>query len=358
MILVTGGAGFVGSNLAIRLKEEFPNELVTALDNLNRRGSELNLSRLKSGDVEFIHGDVRNPTDLDLPDVKWIIECSAEPSVMAGRDGNTEYLVHTNLLGTYNCIEVARRQRASMIFLSTSRVYPVAPLRQLLLSKHNQTAMSRFQLAEIQEFSGVSSEGIDENFPLTGPRTLYGATKLASELLLTEYADIFELPIVINRCGVLTGPWQMGKVDQGVVVLWMARHIFGGELSYIGYGGSGMQVRDMLHVQDLADLVCLQIKNISVYQGKIYNVGGGTEISVSLQELTAWCEKLTGNSISITPEKKERPGDVPWFITDSRKIRQESGWKPQRNLENILSEIYHWIIEHQELLRPVLSQKC
>ena len=104
-------------------------------------------------------------------------------------------------------------------------------------------------------------------------------------MLIAEYVDTFDLDIVINRCGVLTGPWQMGKVDQGVVVLWLVRHFFGGNLSYIGFGGSGKQVRDLLHVADLADLVILQLQNIKQHRGQIYNVGGGRK-EHNLQELT------------------------------------------------------------------------
>ncbi|HIN48273.1 MAG TPA: NAD-dependent epimerase/dehydratase family protein, partial [Deltaproteobacteria bacterium] len=105
-ILVTGGAGFVGSHLALALKEKFSSSKVIALDNLKRRGSELNLSRLSQGGVEFLHGDVRNPGDLGFMELDWIIECSAEPSALAGRFGDTDYLVHTNLLGTYHSLEL------------------------------------------------------------------------------------------------------------------------------------------------------------------------------------------------------------------------------------------------------------
>ena len=350
MILITGGAGFVGSSLALRLKREFPERAITSLDNLKRRGSELNLPRLKDAGVEFVLGDVRQPDDLDLPGVEWIIECSAEPSALAGQDGAIDYLVHTNLLGTYHCLELARRSRAGMIFLSTSRVYPIGKIRQLRFGK----AGTRFELEESQEVSGVSRLGIAEGFPLDGARTLYGTTKLASELLITEYAESFELPMIINRCGVLTGPWQMGKVDQGVVVLWMARHLFGGELSYIGYQGSGFQVRDILHVEDLADLICLQLSDATPFRAGTFNVGGGAEISVSLRELTDWCYRLTGNSISIRAEAEERPGDVPWFITDSSRIRDLCGWQPRRGVEAIMTEIYEWENIHQAKLRPIL----
>ena len=351
MILITGGAGFVGSSLALRLKQAFPGKKLVTFDNLKRRGSELNLSRLRDAGVEFIHGDIRQPGDLDVGKVEWIIECSAEPSALAGVDGSTDYLVHTNLLGTYHCLELARKHHAGMIFLSTSRVYPLRKIQEL-----NYRALStRFELENQQQIPGVSPMGISEDFPLDGARTLYGTTKLASELLIAEYIENFGLPIIINRCGVLTGPWQMGKVDQGVVVLWMAKHFFGGKLSYIGFEGKGLQVRDMLHVEDLADLIEMQLHRSEHFSGEIFNVGGGVELSSSLLELTEWCEKLTGQSIPIQSDPETRPGDIPWFITDSRRIQNHSGWKPKRSLESIFEEIHLWIHSNQDQLRSVIS---
>jgi len=351
LILITGGAGFVGSHLALRLKKEFPEKQVVAFDNLKRRGSELNLTRLRESGVEFVHGDIRQPGDLDFKNVEWILECSAEPSALAGIDGATDYLVHTNLLGTYHCLELSRKNNAGMIFLSTSRVYPVKKIQELQYRSGN----TRFELEGKQELPGVSSMGISEDFPLEGARTLYGTTKLASELMIAEYAENFGLSMIINRCGVLTGPWQMGKVDQGVVVLWMAKHLFGGNLSYIGYEGSGFQVRDMLHIEDLGDLIELQLNQPEHYHGGTFNVGGGIEISTSLLELTEWCEKITGKSILIQRKPEARPGDVPWFITDSTLIQNHCGWKPKRNLETILKEIHHWMDSYQDQLRPILS---
>jgi CDP-paratose 2-epimerase len=243
--LITGGAGFVGSALGLGLAQRYPDWQITALDNLKRRGSELNLPRLKQAGIQFIHGDVRNTEDLDpvalQPDL--ILECSAEPSVLAGY-ASPGYVLQTNLVGTVNCLELARQTQADFIFLSTSRVYPIAYLNALEFTETE----TRFQLLEQQVLPGVSSQGISEEFPLNGARSLYGATKLASELLVAEYADAYGLRTVINRCGVLTGPWQMGKVDQGVFALWMAFHYFQRSLKYIGYGGTGKQVRDFLHV--------------------------------------------------------------------------------------------------------------
>ena len=350
-ILVTGGAGFVGSHMALSLKQTFGVCEVLALDNLKRRGSELNLPQLHEADILFVHGDVRNPADLQLSGIDWIIECSAEPSVLAGRGGDTDYLVHTNLLGTYNCLELARRCRAGMIFISTSRVYPVSPISQLPFKEDN----TRFVLEPGFSAKGVTSAGISEEFSLDGARTLYGTTKLASELLVQEYGETFSLPMVVNRCGVLTGPWQMGKIDQGVIVLWLARHFFGGELKYIGYKGSGKQVRDLLNVADLADLVILQMMNIDQHRGQTYNVGGGTENSVSLVELTKMCQELTNRKIPVNTEPMNREGDLPWFVTDTSKIRGASGWKPKRSVKRTLQEILKWLRENQEILQSILN---
>jgi CDP-paratose 2-epimerase len=350
-ILVTGGAGFVGSNLCLAFRRFWPEARIVALDNLRRRGSELNLPRLEGAGVEFVRGDVRRPEDLRFDAVDLVVECSAEPSVLAGRDGGTDYVVHTNLMGTYNCLELCRRTGAGMVFLSTSRVYPFGALGKLPM----ESVGTRFILPDDYSGQGISAKGVAESFPIDGARSLYGATKLASELLIAEYVEMFDLPIVINRCGVLTGPWQMGKVDQGVVVLWMARHVFGGALSYIGYGGEGKQVRDILHVQDLADLLKLQIEGLSQHKGAVCNVGGGLDVSVSLMELTQWCEQISGRRIEIGVEPEDRPGDIPWYVTDSTKVTEATGWRPQRGVEEILRDIYTWILENRNSLEPVLT---
>src|SRR6478735_4969199 len=249
-LLITGGAGFVGGNLLVSLASRHPDWEIVALDNLMRRGSELSLSRLREAGVEFIHGDVREPADLKAAGpFDAMVECSAEPSVLAGF-GDPSYSVQTNLVGAFNCLERARAEEAFVVFLSTSRVYPVAPQLQLKLEE----AETRFELSVTQPIAGAGPAGIAEDFPLAGARTLYGATKLSAELLIEEYADAFGLRAVIDRCGVIAGPWQMGKVDQGVFTHWLLAHRFGRGLDYIGFGGSGKQVRDLLHVDDLCDL--------------------------------------------------------------------------------------------------------
>ena len=239
-ILVTGGAGFVGSNLASFFKHDRPDATIVAFDNLRRRGSELALLRLRAAGVEFRHGDVRNAEDLaDAGDFDLMIECSAEPSVHAGYDASPAYVINTNLTGTINCLEAVRRCGAAMIFLSTSRVYPIAGLRALPLNIGGNIAGQRLVMGENAAGPGWSAAGIGTGFPMAGSRSIYGATKLASELMIEEYGAMYGLRAVVNRCGVLTGPWQMGKVDQGFMVLWAARHLFGGSLSYMGFGGTG-----------------------------------------------------------------------------------------------------------------------
>lgn len=351
-LLITGGAGFVGSNLAVSLAARHPEWEVLALDNLYRRGSELNLPRLEAAGVEFVKGDVREPGDLAaLPPLDAMVESSAEPSVMSGVDGDTSYLVHTNLTGAYNCLERARRDGAFVVFLSTSRVYPVE--RQLALRL--EEAPTRFELAAEQPQPGASAAGIAEDFPLAGARTLYGTTKLAAELLIEEYRAAFGLRAVVDRCGVVAGPWQMGKVDQGVFTHWVLSHRFGRPLRYIGFGGEGKQVRDLLHVEDLVDLVERQLLAPERWDGAVFNVGGGRECSLSLLETTEICRELTGNEVPIEPLAETRAGDVPVYISDCGRLYEFDEWRPRRGARRALADIDAWIAADEERIGQALD---
>ena len=350
-VLVTGGAGFIGANVAVALAGTHPDWTVVAVDNLKRRGSELNVPRLLAAGVRFAHADVRVGEDLEaLDEFDALVECSAEPSALAGVDGSPHYLVTSNLVGAFNCLEVARRHNAYVVFLSTSRVYPVAPLRDLVLEE----ADARYELSDEQPFTGASSAGISERFPLAGARTLYGSTKLAAELLIEEYRAAYGLRAVVDRCGVVAGPWQMGKVDQGVFTYWMLAHHFRRPLSYIGFGGNGKQVRDLMHVDDLVALLEDQLANPQRWDGTIVNVGGGREISLSLRETTKLCAEITGHEIEIGSTPQTRPGDVPIYISDCSRLSTLTDWRPTRDPRQILADIHGWICANESALRAML----
>jgi CDP-paratose 2-epimerase len=351
-IVVTGGAGFVGASLAVGLAHRHSDWQVVAFDNLRRRGSELNLLRLADAGVRFVHGDVRSAADLDAcGGADALIECSAEPSVLAGRSGDLDYLVQTNLVGAYNCFEFARRVSADVVFLSTSRVYPVGGLAALELEETE----TRFELSPRQSAPGASERGIAESFDLRGARSLYGATKLAAEILAADYADAFGLRVVVNRCGVIAGPWQFGTADQGVFVHWLLAHAFGWPLTYIGFGGTGKQVRDLLHVEDLLDLVEDQLTRPDAWRGATVNVGGGREFSLSLAETTAICRELTGNALEVRSVSEARPGDVPLYISDCRACHELTSWRPTRSPTAVLEDAFDWITANEVGVRRALA---
>ena len=351
-VLVTGGAGFVGGNLAVTLAARHPDWDLVAFDNLSRRGSDLNLPRLEAAGVEFIRGDVRVLSELlRLEPVDAVVECSAEPSALAGVDGDTSYVVETNLVGAYNCLELARRDGAQLVFLSTSRVYPYESLDSAGYSE----GATRFELMPDQDLPGISAEGVSESFPLDGARTLYGATKLAAELLITEFRGMFGIRTVVDRCGVIAGPWQMGKVDQGVFTYWLLAHHFGDELKYIGYGGVGKQVRDLLHVDDLADLIEDQLLRPEHWDGATVNVGGGSECSLSLLETTELCAELTGNRIGVGQASESRPGDVRIYLSDCTRLRGLTDWRPQRGPRRVLEDTLAWVTDNEHAVRATLT---
>lgn len=350
-VLVTGGAGFVGSTLSIAIKTAFPKADIWALDNLRRRGSELNLRRLNAAGVRFVHGDIRNREDLLFnSELDLIVECSAEPSAQAGYGGSPEYLIRTNIDGCFNCLDLARTKGAAFIFLSTSRVYPYGGLNRLRYHEEQ----SRFSLCEEQPLPGASKRGITESFPLTGPRSLYGMTKLAAELMIEEFSDAYGIEYVINRFGLLTGPWQMAKSDQGVIALWVAAHHFKRGLAYIGFGGTGKQVRDFLHIEDACDLIIDQLKHFELYAGKTLNAGGGLTNSLSLRETTALCEEITGNSIPMSSEAENRPADVRIYISDHSAATSLNGWSPRRDARTTLADIHGWLIREEHALKSIM----
>ena len=353
-ILITGGCGFIGSSLALDLTQR--GHAVMVLDNLSRRGSELILPQLLAQGVGFQHADIRNAEDVDKlkADFNCLIECSAEPSVMSGAEGEeARYLLNVNLHGALNIFEWARQRKVPVIFLSSSRVYPYDRLNAC---QFRETA-TRFEF--VDGCPGVSADGVSVNMPLEGVRSLYGASKLAAEFILKEYAVQYSLPAIINRCGVVAGPWQMARADQGIFTFWMARHYFKIPLEYFGFGGNGHQVRDLLHVQDLADLVARQVTALiekpSDFPGSIYNAGGSSRSTLSLKETTALCRQITGHDVPVTARITDRPLDMRWYVTDNGDTAKTFGWAPVRSPQDTLQDIFTWINTHETTLKGLLS---
>lgn len=349
-VLITGGCGFIGSNLAVSLLAH--GYSVTCLDNFSRKGSEILAGRVEQAGCRVVRGDVRCMEDLNrLPRADILIECSAEPSVLVGSKGDdARYLLNVNLLGALNCFEWVRERAGKIVFMSTSRVYPIHRLHDA----HYDETPTRFQFADT--LPGVTVEGVSTQCPLNGVRSLYGAGKLAAEIILEEYAHAYDMPSVINRCGVIAGPWQLGKVDQGVFTYWLANHYFKRPLKYIGFGGAGKQVRDVLHVKSLCRLIELQLRELDSFRGKRFNVGGGLAGSLSLLEATDLCRQITGNTVPIEVEAAERPFDLPWYVTDNKEVCGRFDWTPEYTPQDILQETYAWLVGNEAVFSSVFNQ--
>ncbi|HEY3742694.1 MAG TPA: NAD-dependent epimerase/dehydratase family protein [Bryobacteraceae bacterium] len=346
--LITGICGFAGSRIAAVLRREFEGAAICGIDNFLRPGSETNRPRLKALGVDVRHGDVRLQSDWDmLPATDWLIDAAAEPSVLAGvNSGSTRQLIETNLGGTVEALEYAKRHSAGFILISTSRVYSIAPLASLPVVVKD----GAFTLDTAQPLPhGVSIHGVDDEFSTAPPISLYGSTKLASEALAAEYAFAFQLPGYINRCGVLSGAGQFGTAAQGIFAYWINAHLRRRGLRYIGFDGMGHQSRDVLHIDDLAALIARQIRNPRPGAAPLYTVGGGQERTMSLRQLTQWCEARFGH-LDVASDPKPRPYDIPWFVTDSRRVMEDFEWAPQWSLEQILDEIAEHAREHPQWL--------
>jgi CDP-paratose 2-epimerase len=336
-ILITGICGFVGSRLAAALQGLVANVEIAGIDNLLRPGSEGNRAKLAARGIRFVHGDVRMRSDMEtLPACDWVIDAAANPSVLAGIDGksNPRQLNEHNLAGTLNILEYCREKKAGLVLLSSSRVYSIRDLAWLPVIEH----AGAFRLEDGQSLpDGVSRSGISEQFPVRQPISLYGATKLASEVMAIEYGATFQFPVWINRCGVLAGAGQFGTAEQGLFSFWLHAHAKRLPLRYIGFGGFGHQVRDAFHPEDLASLVAMQMKRETPADA-IYNAGGGAENSVSIAQLTEWCDARFGRH-APTADPKPRPFDIPWVVMDSGRAAKDFGWTPKRTLPSILDEI-------------------
>jgi CDP-paratose 2-epimerase len=335
-ILISGVCGFVGSHIARYLIESREDVSIVGLDNFARQGSETNRLSLKQLGVRLFHGDIRMASDLEtLPLVDWVIDAAAQPSVLAGRDGKTSarQLLEHNLGGTINLLEYCRAAGAGFILLSTSRVYSIPVLSRLPLREES----SAYTLDQHRPRpDAVSPAGVTESFSTEAPISLYGATKLSSERLAQEYAAGFQVPVWINRCGVLAGAGQFGTAEQGIFSYWLHAHAARRTLKYLGFGGHGFQVRDALHPRDLARMVDYQLR--AAAPGRLMNVSGGQANAMSLAQLNQWCDQRFGPHQPLA-DGSERPYDIPWLILDSNNAIASTGWKPEITLPQILDEI-------------------
>ena len=335
-ILITGGCGFVGTNIILYLKEK--NFDVSSLDNLSKKGSKFNLGLLKRKNIKNYKIDISNYKLIEkLPKFNLIIDCCAEPAVEVSKADFTR-VIDTNLIGTLNILKKCKKDRSKLIFLSSSRVYPI----NLIKDKIN---FSNFN----KNFS--IDKKINEKESLNGPKTLYGATKLSSELFIEEFSYAFNLKYIINRCSVISGPLQFGKEDQGFVSLWVWRHMLNKKLKYIGYGGNGNQVRDVLHILDLCDLIFIQIKKFNKIYNKTFNVGGSKISNVSLKKLTKLCQIITKNKVDYIKIKKTSIYDIPYYISDNKFVSNTYNWKPNKKIFDVVKDLYLWILNNKKELK-------
>ena len=337
-ILITGGCGFVGSNIAIFLKKEIKKAKIFSLDNLSRSGSIINKNRLKRHKIPNLKINIEDYKKIiKLGKFNIIIDCCAEPAIEASKK-DPDRVFNTNLIGTFNILKKCVKDNANLFFLSSSRVYSIDHLRNIV---QNQNLNKPIKIKKL----------IDENFECQSASSLYGFTKLASEKLIKEIFFKTKLKYIINRFGVIAGPWQFGKQDQGFVSLWVAKHFLRKKLSYIGFGGKGNQVRDVIHIDDVCEIICLQIKKIKKIHNKTFNIGGGLKNSISLKNLTFKCQNLTMNKIKIKSVSKTSVFDVPYYVSNNQKFYKNYRWNPKRNVDQIIKDIYDWLAQNKMILK-------
>jgi CDP-paratose 2-epimerase len=349
-LLLTGACGFVGAALAGAWRAADPAVTIIGFDSLVRPGSERNRRRLGTLGVEFVHGDVRNAGDIEaLPSVDWVVDMAANPSVLAGVDGrvSSRQLIDHNLRGTLNLLEYCRRSNAGFILLSTSRVYSARALAALPVESTGEA----FRLDASCRINGLSALGLTEAFSTEPPLSLYGASKRASELLALEYGEAFGFPVWIDRAGVLAGAGQHARPDQGIFSYWIHRWQARQPLAYLGFDGTGQQVRDCLHPLDLLPLLRAQTRDPGDRsESRVFNVSGGAASACSLRQCSAWCADRFGAHEVRAAADSVRPYDAPWIVLDSASTARRWRWQPTMRREAIFEEIAMFAEAHPDWL--------
>ena len=336
-ILITGGAGFVGSNLANTLLSKGADVII--LDNLSRPGVERNLAWLQQthGNVRLTHiyADVRDFDAVTVAasraDVIYHLaaQVAVTTSVNQPRDD-----FEINALGTFNVLEAARHsgRKLAIIFTSTNKVY--GGMEDLQVDEGE----SRYQFHDFPE-------GISESRPLDF-HSPYGCSKGAADQYVHDYGRIYDLPTVVFRMSCIHGPRQFGTEDQG----WVAYFAIASQLGWpITIYGDGKQVRDILYIDDLVRAFELATANIKHTAGQIYNIGGGASNTIAVwREFGPLLQDLTGKE--ITPSYGSwRPGDQQIYVSDTRKAQRDLGWEPQISVREGISRLVEWIDKNREL---------
>ena len=335
-ILITGGCGFVGSNLALFLKKK--GFTVHTLDNLTRKGSTYNSNLLKKQKIKNYKINISNIKKIkSLPKYDLILDCCAEAAVEISKN-DFDKVINTNLIGTINILKKSKNDKSKIIFISSSRIYPLEEMNKII---KNKNLKSKIKISKM----------FSEKDKIIGPKTIYGLTKLCSEMLIEEFSYEYKLKYLINRCGVISGPLQFGKQDQGFVSLWIWRHLNKKKLSYIGYGGYGNQIRDVLHIDDLSELILLQIKNINKINNKLFTVGGSKTSYTSLSQLTKLCQKITGNKIKMGKVSKTSSYDIPYYLSDNTHVSNTYRWKPKRNINQVVMDTFLWLKKNKPIIK-------
>jgi CDP-paratose 2-epimerase len=348
-ILITGVCGFVGSALAGCLIERIEGIHVAGMDNLIRPGSETNRLRMERLGVEFVHGDLRSASDVaGIPACDWVIDAAANPSVLAGLTGagSSRRLFEHNLAAFGNVLEYCREHKAGLLLLSSSRVYSIPALAAIPLRVEEQGFTVDPEAALPR---GLTADGIGVDFSTAAPVSLYGATKLASEIMALEYGAAFDFPVWITRCGVLAGAGQFGTPAQGIFAFWVNAHLRRRPLRYIGFNGTGWQTRDAFHPRDLASLLAAQMGTTRPDGQRIYTAGGGTSNAMSLAQLTAWCDERFGPHVPAV-DLEPRMYDIPWMVMDNSEAARDFGWRIEMPLPAILEDIAQHAQQHPDWL--------
>lgn len=338
-ILITGGCGFIGTNLSLYLKKK--GYRIFSLDNFQRKGSRLNYKLLKSAKIKNYNLNIFDYSKIKkLPKFDLVIDCCAEAAIEVSKK-DIDRVFNTNLIGTYNILKKVKKDKSKIIFLSSSRVYSIEKLNKLVPKK---ILIKKIKIKKT----------IDENFTKLSPKSIYGFTKLASEMLIQEFAYAFNLKYIINRFGVVSGPLQFGKQDQGFISLWIWSHMMKKKLKYIGFGGYGNQIRDVLHIDDLCDLIFKQIKMFKKINNQTFNAGGGRKSYISLLELSKLCQKITGNHIKIRKMPTTSIYDIPYYLSNNVKVTQTYRWKPKKSIFDIIADTYKWLEINKLVLKKFL----